>query len=317
MAWIIGIDEAGYGPNLGPFVMTAVACRLPDRCLQECLWTLLAATVRRGTDADDGRLLIDDSKKVYSTARGLAGLELGVHTTIWRDRATLHGLVERWCPADVADLRCEAWYKGERPLPLFVATEALTRLVPSFDRACAAAGIGPWRACATLICPPRFNTILDAAGSKGAVLADALSRVIGGIRERIPGSDDLCFFVDKHGGRNAYAALIQHALPDGVVIARQEGMARSHYQVRGLGRQVELTFQPRADAEHFGVALASMTAKYLRELLMLEFNAFWQHQVPGLKPTAGYPGDAARFLDAIRPAAARLGIAESALWRRK
>ncbi len=60
-----------------------------------------------------------------------------------------------------------------------------------------------------------------------------------------------------------------------------------------------------------------MTAKYLREVLMREFNAFWQRHVPGLKPTAGYPGDAARFLDAIRPAAQRLGIAEAALWRRK
>ena len=74
---------------------------------------------------------------------------------------------------------------------------------------------------------------------------------------------------------------------------------------------------PRADAEHFCVALASMVSKYLREVLMLEFNRFWQGHVPGLKPTAGYPGDAARFFDAIRPAAKLLGIPEAALWRRK
>jgi DNA-binding Lrp family transcriptional regulator len=36
-----------------------------------------------------------------------------------------------------------------------------------------------------------------------------------------------------------------------------------------------------------------------------------------LKPTAGYPGDAARFFQAIRPIADRLGISERALWRRK
>jgi hypothetical protein len=74
MAWIIGIDEAGYGPNLGPLVMSSVACRVPDEQLDADLWRLLAAAVRRGGDRDDGRLVVDDSKVVYSTSRGLAGL---------------------------------------------------------------------------------------------------------------------------------------------------------------------------------------------------------------------------------------------------
>src|SRR5947208_1634913 len=30
MPWVVGIDEAGYGPNLGPLVQAAVALRLPD-----------------------------------------------------------------------------------------------------------------------------------------------------------------------------------------------------------------------------------------------------------------------------------------------
>ena len=75
MAWVIGIDEAGYGPNLGPFVMTAVACRVPDPLAGANLWQLLRSAVRNGREQEDGRLLVDDSKVVYSTARGLLGLE--------------------------------------------------------------------------------------------------------------------------------------------------------------------------------------------------------------------------------------------------
>jgi hypothetical protein len=50
---------------------------------------------------------------------------------------------------------------------------------------------------------------------------------------------------------------------------------------------------------------------------MLEFNRFWREHQPDLRPTAGYPGDAARFLNAIRTTLEKLGLREEMLWRRK
>jgi hypothetical protein len=60
-----------------------------------------------------------------------------------------------------------------------------------------------------------------------------------------------------------------------------------------------------------------MTAKYLRELAMRPFNRYWQTHVPGLAPTAGYPGDSRRFWNEIRPAQLRLQIADEVLWRQR
>jgi ribonuclease HII len=320
MVWIIGIDEAGYGPNLGPFVMTSVACRAPDHCHNANLWHLLRPVVRQDCDADEGQLFLDDSKRVY-TARGLAGLERGILATLWREGipepASLASFIEWACPDDREELRREIWYRGVQTLPVHSVPGDLGPWAARFEEACAAANVGPWHVRSVVVCPSRFNALLEEVGKKGAVLAHSLTYLLRWQYANSTGEDALAFFIDKHGGRNTYAAMLQHALSDGAVLTGQESMALSAYRVHGLGREVRLTFQPRADATHLCVALASMTSKYLREVLMLEFNRFWQEHVPDLRPTAGYPGDAARFLSAIRTAIDKLGLCEEALWRRK
>jgi ribonuclease HII len=320
MAWIIGIDEAGYGPNLGPFVMTSVACRVPDDEADANLWQLLRGAVRRRADDDAGELLIDDSKVVYTT-RGLGGLERGVLTALGQAGArpctSLAALVASACPDDGDELRREVWYRGTQTLPIHLTPDDLESATRPFERACASANVSHWQIRGVVVCPSRFNALLDEGGSKGHVLAHALTHLLRGQQANLEGEDGLSFFIDKHGGRNSYAAMLQHALPDSVVFTRQESMASSVYRVHGLGREVRLTFQPRADAEHLCVALASMASKYLREVLMLEFNRFWREQVADLKATAGYPGDAARFFQAIRQALAKLGVREECVWRRK
>lgn len=318
MAWMVGIDEAGYGPNLGPLVMSVAACRLPAEAGD--LWEVLHGAARRPEEADDGRLVVGDSKLVYSSTRGLRDLETSVLAILTPEQARQPITLDRYLASicrSHPQVQAERWYVGARDVPTEADPARLGERADHFHTICRQRAVRWDYVRSVAVCPRQFNGLLDRWGSKGAVLGHALTELLACLEEFEGETEPVRFFIDKHGGRNTYAAMLQHALPAGIVVAEEEGSLRSVYRVLGLKREVRFTFQPRADAEHFTVALASMLSKYLRELLMREFNEFWQGQVTNLKPTAGYPIDAARFYDAIRPVAQRLGIAEEAVWRRK
>lgn len=304
MPWVVGIDEAGYGPNLGPLVQAAVALRLPDD--DEAGWETLRPAVRRCGEKDDGRLLIDDSKKVHSGANGLAKLERGVFAALGRSAPTEFGhlLYSLSLIACLEELTREAWFDATELLPLKCELP-----VPSPLAA------GP--VAVRLVAAPAFNRVVAANGTKGAVLADGLASLLGEAVFALPDDEPVLFLCDQLGGRNYYAALLQAAFPDGWVLAERESAGESRYRVMDVGREVRVVVRPRADGGSVSVALASMLCKYLREVCMRQFNRFWARHVPDLKPTAGYPGDAKRFLEAIRPAMAKLGIAEETVWRVK
>jgi ribonuclease HII len=312
MPWLIGIDEAGYGPNLGPFVMTLAACQVPHALEDVDLWDVLKACVRRADERADERLIVADSKLVYSSASGWDELERTVLSA--RHGPNLAALLQDLCYEDLPSLRQEAWFIGDTLLPTAITADAHGDCRERWNKASDGAGIA-WSHCqSAIVATPTFNDLIDKWDSKSAVLSVALTRLLQRcLAATAP--EPTRIIIDKHGGRNNYSALLQHAFADGMVFAEVEGRMCSRYRVEGLDRPVSVTFMPKADVGHFPVALASMISKYVRELLMREFNRFWQTHVPGLTPTAGYPNDAIRYFDAIRPVMAKLGIAEHLVWR--
>jgi hypothetical protein len=174
------------------------------------------------------------------------------------------------------------------------------------------------RSCVTLkairseiVQPKCFNALTRFADNK----ALALSRISLNLLRSVWNPDDeqpTLVICDKHGGRNRYDDLLAEVLDDRMIFAVGESRERSVYRVGSS----ELRFQMKAEA-NFPVALASLVCKYVRELSMDVFNQFWTEHVPGLKPTAGYPVDAARFRTDIAEAQAQLAISDDVLWRER
>jgi ribonuclease HII len=318
MPWLIGIDEAGYGPNLGPLVQSSVAVQVADA--EANLWDLLGAVVRRVSDKADRRLLVDDSKRVNQGTQGFVRLERGVLTALASDLTLpclLGDLLKRIGSEDSrSELLREAWFDVTMPLPIEVGAESVLAAGRDLRSGILATGAELGTMSAVITPVPRFNSLLDKWGNKSAVLADGVIGLLQANR-RLPGAEPLVYLIDKLGGRNFYAAMISTAFSDGWVVAEREGPEICSYRIIGIEREIRLVFQPRADGSHFAVALASMVSKYLREVFMKQFNRWWIGHVPGIKPTAGYPVDAARFMKQIRGKMKALGFDESAIWRRK
>lgn len=333
MALLIGMDEAGYGPNLGPLVVTAVAWEVAGDVSQVDLWQEFAGIVAPEAAPNGEHLQLADSKVVYTPARGLAALEMGVASAVelWR-RPNSCTAINR-VPQSFRELRQlvtaetdgdgndEPWYAGaDVAVPLARREEPSggdgvgTRLVERWRARCEERNIRLRAIRAAVVSPRQFNARTRNHDSKGRALSEISMHVLGQVwQENATTPDEAALIIaDKHGGRNRYHEFLPLAFGDKFIRCREEGMESSRYQV---GR-AEIRFETKSE-RHLPVALASMVSKYLRELSMVLFNRFWMARVPGLKPTAGYPLDARRYREEIAGAQRELGIADELLWRER
>ena len=334
MTWMIGVDEAGYGPNLGPLVVAASVWHVAEDSadaeqasgnaglalrskLQRAAADLYArlASIVSSTPAA-GKIAIADSKALYKPGGGLENLERAVLVAL--SSCGSEPCPTSWRALFADSLPAMPWYgKFDCSLPIAAESAQLQELAKSFQATSSATGVQLAGLQPRLVFPREFNQLTEHFGTKGATLSHVSLGLVREVIDRHCNTDEQVFVTcDKHGGRNRYGALLQHHFPEHWIDTLAESGPESRYRWGDEPTCVEIRFRTQGEAE-LPVALASMTAKYFRELAMLAFNKFWTCEVADLKPTAGYPVDAKRFKAAIAQRQVELKIDESDLWRYK
>ncbi|MEQ8787886.1 MAG: hypothetical protein RIC55_16390 [Pirellulaceae bacterium] len=325
MAYFLGTDEAGYGPNLGPLVISASLWQLPSELLRQDLYDVLAEVISRSPCAakEPCRFAIADSKQLYKPGGGWGAIERGLHAAGSQCFSRSANTALRWRdvwpmfdPDSAEELLTAPWFRQfDAPLPRDASLDDIERSSAAFDAATKRCGVKLLAIRSRVVRAATFNTLLERHGNKAEVLSRLTLELVACLLSPL-GPSPIHIQCDKHGGRNRYAPLLQETFPEHLVEIHGEGRARSVYRWGPSEARTEIQFTARGESA-LPTALASMASKYLRELAMQAFNEFWRQEVPGIRPTAGYPSDARRFRQQIAARQAELGIDDDTLWRRR
>jgi ribonuclease HII len=309
LPWLLGIDEAGYGPNLGPFVMSSALFSLPAGCSTD-LWKVLRTAVRKANQKADGRLIVDDSKQVYSPKIGLGVLEKNLWPFLQQTNTSISCKKELWqhlATDPVESVSHEPYILWDATLPLSSPSISSTAILSGVM---SNTSVTLSRLQSSIMAPRQFNQLTREADSKAAIPLHSISQLVASL----PGEDTVEIHVDRLGGRQRYVEQVSQWFPRQKIEIETESPNVSKYRI---GDRLTMSFQVEADQHSFAVALASMLSKYWREVMMMQFNAWFAVQQPGVTPTAGYPLDATRFWSEVEPTRKRLGLINDDWWRER
>ena len=297
-----GIDEAGYGPMFGPLCVGASVLVLENYDPADGepnLWDILGNAICKKRSDRHKRIAVNDSKKLKSgsTPKGLKHLERGVLSFLAVAELAKPTLDSEFFEATKSVLPKNPWTRLETHLPLAIDPNSLQIDVACLARSLQSAGIRcDWLTCRTIDVED-YNKQTSMA-SKAALNFSMAMQLVESIAKRWPGEHPR-IMIDRHGGRIRYRQDLQLAWPEAKIQILIENNEMSRYRLEIDGRKVTMTFASKSDEKHMPVALASMVAKYTRELHMIRFNKYFATLVPDIKPTAGYVQDGRRFLKEI------------------
>lgn len=339
----IGLDEAGLGPTLGPLVVGGFATRERGAGEHDSLRDRMQAVIGE-PGCRDGRIEVGDSKKIHTGSRKLARLErTALATIVWVHGelpSTVGELFERVLVREFeveADRRAPWWGMLDEALPIVVDRDDVLAAGERLASAAERADVEALWYRADLVDAARVNRELDeeheAGGTKNTWATHAVLRMAAQVHAEVEGRQ-LTIACDRAGGRQGYSRELRRAFPALIdPVAGQAGLfdslgeagalhvlgeARdvSRYRMSFSRREIELGFFVGGDRIDPRISWASILAKYLRELLLRPFNRYFAERVSGLRPTAGYPEDAKRFIDDVEQALGPDGGLERAAWVR-
>ena len=310
---LIATDEAGYGPKLGPLVVAASAWQVPTEPTNPGELQNAFSAVAQPVRVDGRRIVVNDSKAVFKpqsanksssgkSSDGYGKLEcVTLAGARWCEMANEHlNLVSHLAPQDQGSIAGTAWLKGL--LGQSIDTGAAGPLVTAWQSGPAQlAGMK-----ARVITAAAFNRSCRGGANKSDLLSQTTLELVKSLLdelaiapdEQVP-DEQVTVYCDRHGGRRYYAGPLQAVFDGTLVRVIAESKDESCYAVPYRGGEFTIRFTVKGDS-FTPVAFSSMVAKYVREKAMESFNAYFADLAPQpLRPTAGYPVDADRFLKDI------------------
>ena len=289
---LAGIDEAGYGPLLGPLVVAANALRTsqsmdvggpwPQWSLKSC-----------------AEVKIADSKKLYAPQRGIGPLEKAVLAfaaqRFFEAGRQLGDFLERWAIEGAPEALGRPWYRERCDVPAVCKAREIEEASASVGRCLEHEGLEYLGAWVCVVDAVRYNEVISRIANKATLLFGRASILMRRLWEDF-GTEGIYLTVDRQGGRKFYGGLMDIAFPNAGIEVLLESEDCSMYRLHEARRQMFVRFKVRADAVDTSTALSSMWAKYIRELFMDLFNRYWLSRADGIQKTAGYWSDGNRFL---------------------
>jgi ribonuclease HII len=302
MAVLIGIDEAGFGPILGPLVISSTSFLLPDDLLKADLWQILRRSVAKKRKGLTGRLLIADSKKAHSQSLGIKHLQrtvLSALSCLGKEPATLSELIELLCPDCLGRLSDYPWYQdaGSQQILVDDADKKIASSVFADDLSSNGIELLELKSCCLDVA--YYNRMMNGVKNKANVLFTATSQLIKSALDSIA-VDNLHIIIDRQGGRVHYRKSLMRMFSEMELTIINESSKVSSYELQADGKSMRLHFVVSADEHVMPVSLASMVSKYLRELLVYSINRYFLSHCADLRPTAGYWKDGLRFIEDLK-----------------
>ncbi len=302
MAVLIGIDEAGFGPILGPLVVSSSSFLVQDHLLTSDLWHVLRRSVAKRHKQLSGRLLITDSKKAYSKSLGIKHLQrtvLSAFRCLGKEPATITDFIKLLCPDCLGRLSEYLWYKDAINREILVDDADMTIASAVLVDDLSSNGIKLLELKSRCLDVAYYNRMISSMKNKANVLFSTTSQLIKNAFDSCT-DNNLHIIVDRQGGRVRYRENLQRMFSEMELKIEQESPQASIYELKADGRMMRVHFVVDADENFLPVSLASMVSKYLRELLVDNINRYFLGFCPDLKPTAGYWKDGLRFIEDLR-----------------
>jgi ribonuclease HII len=255
MSNFLGIDENGYGPIMGPLVITG---------------TCANKNVKKGWPQD-----IKDSKKIFVRDKKS-------YKTIEEISLALFFLLYGYFPENpeeyiekFSSFKCPYSFKNNictENIPqsfLWSIKSDTYKTIDILDRFFKKNSINIIDIKSVILCPFEFNNLCTSKVKKDLINFLQFEKIIKYFSDK---SSTISILAGKIGGRNKYSQFLEETFPFWEYQVIQEKKEKSSYIFKNKDKKVNINFLKNVENQSFPACLSGIIGKYIREIIMTSIN---------------------------------------------